>query len=114
VIRLSGFDEILNRLSIPKRLSELPDTITAKITEMYIDRDRRGKESLFVVVQLDDGSTLKFKFGKLLVKDFIDALVKLGFRNGKEVMNKRFKWQKISIRTTFGTSERYIPVEVLE
>jgi len=111
---MSGFDEILNRLSIPKRLNELPDTIIAKVTEMYIGNDRRGKEALFVVVKMDDGSTLKFKFGKLLVRDFIDALVKLGFKNGKDIMNKRFKWQKISIRTTFGTSERYIPVEVLE
>jgi len=96
-----------------KDFKSLPDKINARVISMITKPDRRGKQALFLQVQLDDGSTLTFKYGKAWVNDLAIAFKKIGFVKSSDIVGKKFEFERRTVKFMTADSVRYLPTKWL-
>jgi len=92
-------------------LDELPDEFQAEIINEELKADSRGREGVFLTIQMEDGAQFKQKYTQNHFPAVIEALKKLGFKDTADLVGKKFKFKKVKF--SIGR-ERWLPDELIE
>jgi len=90
-----------------KLSSQLPNEFIAFITDYQLKDDKRGKESLFLNLKLNDGEAI-VKYTSYHILDLANALEKLGFTSLEGAKGKPLKWKHKSYLMGY---PRPLPIE---
>ena len=92
-------------------LDELPEEFTAKIINEELKADNRGREGIYLTVEMDDEAQFKQKYTQNHFPEVIEALKKLSLEDTKDLVDKRFKFKKVKFNIG---KERWLPIESVE
>jgi hypothetical protein len=104
--------ETLSEMSFRRtELAELPEEFVGIYKSEEIRTDRRGKEALFVTIELEDGKEFVQKYTSLHLDRLVAALERMNISDSKKLVGKKLKWRQVQF--SMG-NPRWIPVEVAE
>ncbi len=100
----------LNRVDF----NELGDEIIATVQSWRMDKDKRGKDALFLVVDVQGKGVMTFKYGRMFMRQLLEAFMKMGYMDLNALIGLTFRWKREKFITNFGATARYFPVSKVD
>jgi len=90
--------------------SNLPDEFVAMITDVDRRDDSRGRECIFLDLELEDGTVTRVKYTKSMWGTLADSFLKLGYKGVTAVVGARFRFRRLPVGRGF---PRHFPIEAV-